>query len=145
MKCPKCANELTSIKRHGIAVQSCPSCHGMWLERQELSELEDESFYFGEHAKGALVADATATAHQCPECPAKLTEFNYRFNDLRLELCPAGHGYWLDESEDDRVLAIMKKEQLETARSIRAEDQWAKTLNHMRTPSFFDKLRDFFR
>jgi hypothetical protein len=34
----------------------------MWLEHQELDQLEDEVFDFGEHAKGTLVVDLTSTS-----------------------------------------------------------------------------------
>ena len=145
MKCPKCSAELTAAVRHKLPVAYCAACHGMWLERQELGQLEDEVFFLGDHAKGTLVDEPAPTDHKCPECSAALTEFNYRFNDLRIEACTNGHGYWLDETEDDRILAVMKKEQLDSVRAIHAEDKWSNTLKHLRSPSFLDKVRDLLR
>ncbi|MGH8141540.1 MAG: zf-TFIIB domain-containing protein, partial [Steroidobacteraceae bacterium] len=55
LKCPRCNVELVPTVRHKITVNYCHSCKGMWLERQELEQLEDEVFDFGEHAKGTLV------------------------------------------------------------------------------------------
>lgn len=144
LKCPQCGSELTPSTRHGVATQICASCKGMWLERQDLAKLEDEQFFLGEHAKGTLVADAQPTEHKCPQCGAALTRFNYRFNDLQLELCPNQHGFWLDQGEDDRILQIMNKEQHASADAIRAEDRWAKALQDMRSGSFLDRMKDKF-
>lgn len=145
MKCPKCNTELTPATRHKLKVEQCPSCKGMWLERQELDELEDEAFDWGDDAKGTLSLSSTPTTAKCPECGAPLERFRYRFFDLELEFCPNQHGYWLDAGEDDRVLELMKKEEADYKRKVLAEDQWATTLKRMRSPSFFDKIRNLLR
>jgi Zn-finger nucleic acid-binding protein len=116
----------------------------MWLEHQELDELEDEVFDFGEHAKGTLVVDLTPTTDKCPECSALLKKFRYRFYDLEMELCENQHGYWLDHDEDTRVLQLMEKEEKDLKTKLRAEDRWAAMLKHMRSRSFFSKLSDLF-
>ncbi len=145
MKCPQCNVDLTPAVRHRLKINTCPSCKGMWLEHPELEQLEDEVFDFGEHAKGTLVADLTATNHKCPECNTLLQRFRYRFYDLEMELCPNEHGYWLEESEDTRVLQIMKTEERDLKRKWRAEDQWAAMRRHMHSRSFLSKLRDLFQ
>ena len=144
MQCPKCNVALTSIVRHGLNVSSCPSCKGMWLENQELEQLEDEVFDFGEHAKGTLIADTQPTTDKCPQCGALLKRFRYRFYDLEMELCEHEHGYWLEADEDTRVLEVMKQEEKDLKRKWRAEHQWAAMLRHMRSRSFFSRLRDLF-
>jgi Zn-finger nucleic acid-binding protein len=90
------------------------------------------------------VENAAKTEHPCPVCSANLTEFTYRFQDLRIEACPNQHGFWLDQDEDARILDVMNKEQLDSARAIRAEDKWNATLQHMRSGSFLDRLKDLF-
>lgn len=144
MKCPKCGSDLVPTIRHKIQVEYCGSCKGMWLPSQELAELEDEVFDLGEHAKGTLVTAATPTAAKCPECNAPLTRFRYRFYDLEMEFCEREHGYWLDEDEDTRVLALMKEEEAELERKLVAEDKWRATLRHLRSRSFLSKVRDLF-
>jgi len=144
MKCPKCDVELIATTRHKLKVSSCPSCNGMWLEHQELDQLEDEVFDFGEHAKGTLVVAATPTTDKCPVCSAPLEKFRYRFYDLEMELCQSEHGYWLEHDEDTRVLELMKGEEKDLKRKLRAEDSWAAMLRHMRSRSFFSKLRELF-
>lgn len=116
----------------------------MWLQRQELGQLEDEVFDFGEHAKGTLVFSSTPTSAKCPECDAPLKRFKYRMFDLELEFCEHQHGYWLDAGEDTRVLQLMKKEETDERRSLSAEDQWGRMLKHMRSGSFLSKVRNLF-
>ena len=144
MKCPRCKSALTPTVRHKIKVNYCQTCKGMWLEHEELDQLEDEVFDFGEHAKGTLIFSSTPTSDQCPECTALLRRFRYRFYDLEMEFCENQHGYWLDDDEDTRVLELMKKEEAELKRKLLAEDRWAATLRHMRSRSFLSKLRDLF-
>ncbi len=144
VKCPRCGVDLLAAIRHKIQVNYCQSCKGMWLEHDELEELEDEVFDFGDRWKGTLVFSSAATTDRCPECTALLQRFSYRFYELQMEFCPNQHGYWLDDDEDTRVLELMKREEADLQRKLLAEDKWAVTLRHMRSRSFFSKLRDLF-
>jgi len=145
MKCPKCNAGLVPATRHKIAVNYCQSCKGMWLEYQELEQLEDEVFDFGDDEKGTLIFRSTATTDKCPECNANLRRFQYRLYDLELEFCENQHGYWLDEDEDTRVLGLMRKEEKDFQRKLLTEEKWATILHHMRSRSFLSKVRDLFR
>jgi Zn-finger nucleic acid-binding protein len=145
LKCPRCDAELLPAVRHKVPVHACPSCKGMWLKRRELEELEDEAFDFGEHAKGTLVPSSTPTRLKCPECDASLRLFQYRFYDLQMQFCENQHGYWLEDEEDTRVLELMKREETDLRRKLRAEDRWAATLRRMRSGSLLDRMRGLFR
>jgi len=61
-----------------------------------------------------------------------------------MEFCPNQHGYWLESDEDTRVLELMKREEQDLQRKLLAENKWARTLRHMRSRSFFSRLRDLF-
>jgi hypothetical protein len=141
MKCPNCQSELQTAVRHGIGVDVCPSCKGMWLNQQELDALEDEAFDLGDREKGTLVFATEASDRACPVCAKPLQGFMYRLYDLPLEFCVEGHGYFLDAGEDDRVLTLMRNEEKRLKRSERAEDRWASHLKHLRSGHFFDRLR----
>lgn len=145
MKCPKCNVDLVPAVRHKVNMSVCPSCKGMWLDAQELDQLENEAFDLGEDEKGTLVYDATPTTAGCPECGAPLQRFNYHAYALVLEFCPNQHGYWLEADEDERVLQLMKKEEQDFNRSVRADMQWSRTLQHLRSGSFLSKLKNLFR
>ena len=39
MKCPKCGQDLKEREMHGVKVDACPDCHGIWLDQGELELL----------------------------------------------------------------------------------------------------------
>jgi uncharacterized protein len=39
MVCPKCSNEMTPIVKHGVSLDTCVTCGGIWLDKGELGEL----------------------------------------------------------------------------------------------------------
>lgn len=143
MKCPNGDAELAPEKRDGVEMEICPSCHGMWLTRQELEQLEDEVFDFGDNEKGSLMLDSASSTRNCPECEKPLRTFEYRFYDLQLEFCPDQHGYWLDADEDKRVLELMKREEKNLGRKVLAEDRFAAHLRYLQSGSFMDRIRDW--
>ena len=145
MNCPNCGTELAPARRHGIDVETCPSCKGLWLNAKELDQLEDEAFDLGDAEKGTLVFAAEPSDRGCPECGQPLQGFQYRLYDLPLEFCAQGHGYFLDAGEDDRVLALMREEEARLKRSDQAEARWTAHLKHLRSSDFIEKLRDLLR
>ena len=145
MKCPRCNVDLVDTKRDDMDVGYCQSCKGMWLSCQELEQLEDEVFDFGEDEKGSLMLGSTATNCKCPQCGNLLRGFQYRLYDLEMDYCEDGHGYWLTEDEDKRVLELMKKEEKDLGIKVLAEDRWAAHLQYLRSGSVMDKVRDLIR
>jgi uncharacterized protein len=43
MKCPTDGSILTMSERHGIEIDYCPSCRGVWLDRGELDKILDRA------------------------------------------------------------------------------------------------------
>ena len=41
MKCPVCDEKLREVQKHGVAVDICPDCKGVWLDRGELEKILD--------------------------------------------------------------------------------------------------------
>ena len=39
MHCPKCGQDLVTLKLHGVEVDQCPHCNGMWLDAGELEQV----------------------------------------------------------------------------------------------------------
>ncbi len=39
--CPRCGSTLTMSERHGIEIDYCPQCRGVWLDRGELDKIID--------------------------------------------------------------------------------------------------------
>ena len=145
MKCPVCSIDLVPSKQNGLDVEYCPSCNGTWLSREELDELEDEAFDFGDDEKGSLMLGSTSTTRKCPQCDKLMKSFQYRLYDLQMDFCEDGHGYWLDAGEDKRVLELMRKEESDLERKVLAEDKWSSYVKGVRSDSFLDKVRNLFR
>jgi uncharacterized protein with PIN domain len=40
MRCPKCGGHLTERLHHGVRIDECPECHGVFLDKGELELLE---------------------------------------------------------------------------------------------------------
>lgn len=38
-RCPKCGTRLVTTRQHGILVEECPGCRGVWLDHGELELL----------------------------------------------------------------------------------------------------------
>lgn len=39
LKCPKCGADLATVDRHGVQIDQCPECHGLWLDAGEFDTL----------------------------------------------------------------------------------------------------------
>jgi hypothetical protein len=37
--CPRCGTSLKEMKLHGVVVDECPSCRGIWLDAGELEQI----------------------------------------------------------------------------------------------------------
>lgn len=49
LQCPKCDSKLDTHERHGVVIEECPGCKGVFLDRGELEQLIDaESRYLAE-------------------------------------------------------------------------------------------------
>ncbi len=114
-----------------MKVAECPKCKGMWLTPLQLDQLEDIKFNV-DHLKGSILVSSVETDLPCPVCQAHLYEFNYRFHQLRLDHCPKQHGFWLDRSEDKRILEIMVQRRKDAYRIVGANTFWDKTIQNIR-------------
>ena len=146
MKCPKDGAELAAKSYKGeISVDQCPQCNGMWLDAEELDQLEDLEFDVDKF-KGSLVHREAPTQYPCPHCGQPLHEFQYRLRSLLLDFCMEnGHGFWLDAGEADRVLELMTEREKDIERKFSAEAEFQQMLNQFRRKTFIDKLRSLLR
>jgi uncharacterized protein len=63
MKCPKDGYDLTSSENHGVQIETCPHCGGMWLDAGELEAVarEDHSSLLTR-----VLSDALSTFRRSP-------------------------------------------------------------------------------
>ncbi len=94
--CPKCQGRLHEqrLKASGVRVDTCPSCRGMWFERDELAT-------HSAAVEGRLVPgmDASISRRPCPACHVPMTKFKYSGTDVEVDLCEECRGVWLDIGE----------------------------------------------
>ncbi len=55
MKCPKCGMDLSTIQMHGVNVDHCSACGGVWLDNGEVEQMLNH-----EAAHGVLSKIASA-------------------------------------------------------------------------------------
>jgi Zn-finger nucleic acid-binding protein len=145
MNCPRCHKELKqqTIYRD-IEVDTCPQCQGIWLEFEELDQLEDTVFDRDE-LKGTTIFDTWPAGLSCPDCGQEMKGFSYRYYDLKLDYCVKEHGFWLDKGEEQRVRELMKAESKNLARKFGMEERWGGIVRNLKSKSFFSKIKDLLR
>ncbi len=138
MNCPNCGFELRQESYKGVDIDRCSECAGLWLGAPDLDRLEDRDFDETE-VEGATLHEAQQGDLLCPACRERMHKFNYRYYDLGLQFC-SKHGYWIDKSEEKRVLQIMEKESKALMNNLSAETRWANTLIKLKSPAFWGQL-----
>ena len=48
VQCPQCRSEMVTQRRHGVEVDLCPFCRGVWLDRGELDQIVERSSRYTE-------------------------------------------------------------------------------------------------
>ena len=118
MKCPFHHANLKTINYHGVDVDICPSCQGIWFDKGELKEYLDN---FLTEKKDIPVSDFQVgnavnkislppqTSLDCPRCGKSLVSFNYAYNsNILLEKCLNCNGIWVDGGKLTKLANYMK-------------------------------------
>ena len=144
MDCPKCGSGLKTEKYKGMEVDKCVSCEGMWLDYPELDQLEDTAMDEDE-LKGSMITREMGSEITCPKCHGATQQFQYRYNELWLDVCEAEHGFWLDKGEEKRVIELMEQRVKDLNRTTSAEQDWARLLGRVRSRSLLKRIKDFMK
>lgn len=144
MNCPKCSSQLLKEKYKSIDIDKCAICHGIWLDFNELDQLEDTVLQ-DDNLKGTMITRPHESTIQCPKCQGDMQQFRYRYNELFLDACTANHGFWLDKGEEKQIVELMERRVKKLKRSSKAEQEWSRFLSNRGANSIFDKLKNAFR
>lgn len=140
--CPVDGGELAEHRLHGVHVDRCEVCKGMWLDPNELGEVEataaDEDV-----RRGMLEYGERPSELRCPVCGRAMTTFNYRAHGVHIDTC-SEHGYWLDKGEDRAVLDVIRKRKGELRRIPGAEAAWDAARRGGSGGGISDRLKRFF-
>jgi hypothetical protein len=73
MKCPKDGYDLTSSEFHGVQIETCPRCGGMWLDAGELDAVahEDRSNVLTRVLSDALSTFRLSSRSRRPDKPTR--------------------------------------------------------------------------
>ncbi len=102
MQCPKCLSDMEVLDYHGIEIDRCTDCFGMWfdhLEREDLKTLEGaESIDIGDEFVGAKYNEILDVP--CPKCKVKMNHvLQTEAFEIKFESCPQCHGAYFDAGE----------------------------------------------
>ena len=101
IKCPKCHAKMKRIAFHGIEVDQCTQCRGIWFD---LLEHEDLKKTFGSELidTGRTPSDASSDARvlSCPRCQARMgSTHDIEQPHIVYEKCSACSGVFFDAGE----------------------------------------------
>lgn len=85
MNCPTDGTTLLMSERHGIEIDYCPQCRGIWLDRGELDKILERVQNESQAAEAPAAAPMPPT-YQQPVAPARYQEPRYeepRYGDPR--------------------------------------------------------------
>jgi Zn-finger nucleic acid-binding protein len=143
VNCPVDGTALTSEHEGAIRLARCPSCKGEWFEPDQLEALELAASN-PEAVAGTLEYSERPSTKKCPSCAVLMASFDFRGTPLELDICKAGHGFWLDGGEEKELRTAMADRESDLQRADRATGAW----NRERLGGFHkgigDRLRDIF-
>jgi Zn-finger nucleic acid-binding protein len=101
--CPRCRVPLFETSVHGVALDGCGTCGGIWLDndgtRAVMQRADPELLGMAERAeKHAKATPDRGPAVPCPQCAQPMKRIAVSGTTLMLDICVA-HGTWFDAHE----------------------------------------------
>jgi uncharacterized protein len=115
MKCPICKN--TKLKQeifHNVEVDYCPTCLGIWFNKDELRWAKDNKDKDLNWMDIDLWKDQTkfkvsrGDRRVCPSCRVPLYEVYYGDSGIIVDVCNLCEGVWLDRKEFLKITSWLK-------------------------------------
>ena len=128
MNCPRDGDSLHTEQLHGIEVDACHTCRGIWLDPDELDKLEATAPSTEEERRATVVYGERPSELNCPACGKQMTAFDYRAHAVQIDMCTE-HGWWLDAGEEGRVREIIEERVHDLARKYGAETAFSRFLS----------------
>jgi Zn-finger nucleic acid-binding protein len=110
--CPNCGRALEESELDHIAVHDCPACRGIWFERDELRDAKDNADPNLRWLDFDVFKAADTTSRQpdkpCPHCGQAMNVLAYPHSKVKIDVCEADHGVWLDRGEFDELIKTLE-------------------------------------
>lgn len=115
MICPRDNNLLASVNYKDTNIDICKHCRGMWLDKNELEKIKDETDPFLEIVKVDLWEEKEKMKLEhgevvCPKDGTPMYKIKYDESGIDVDYCPLCQGIWLDGEEMDKIIDYLKKE-----------------------------------
>ncbi len=114
VNCPLCEKEMRKSLFYGNEIDFCPSCLGIWFEKDELRRAKDEK----EETLNWLDVDLwdkeedfriSKEEKKCPSCSLPMYEVEYGESKIKVDLCGVCEGVWLDRGEFKKIIEHLKE------------------------------------
>lgn len=113
--CPDCHIALTPKSFHGITIDACSRCAGIFFDDGEMSQLKKMGLRAMEELEDMVTPTVTVEATTdklrcCPSCGVGMDEFRYMYDArLLLDQCDHCGGIWVQDGELDRISHILRE------------------------------------
>lgn len=118
--CPVCQPpvKMNLYEVHGVEIESCPKCRGIFLDNDELRKLKDRSVenswmklnWVDDEVEAVENSIAIETSRFCPKCGSvKMIATHYGDSEILMDICPRCKGMWLDQDEFNEIISILKE------------------------------------
>ncbi len=128
MKCPADKSELEKIVyEQSVEVDSCNKCQGIWLDANELEQIQDIKLndytdelgripdYVGKSILMAKTRDNNTL--DCPKCDRQMERKEYGYcSQIYIDSCINGHGIWLDKDELKDLEVFFERSRIQSAK-----------------------------
>ena len=118
MNCPACKSALTENYYHGILVDKCNSCQGIWFDHGEIKPylthiIKDRPELPEDRLDSQREVVPQNKIYQelkyCPRCQVSMKAINYAYDsNVILDRCPSCKGLWADGGEVLRLATHAK-------------------------------------
>lgn len=116
MKCPRCGSALAKVTEKSTKLDRCAKCGGTWYDDHELGMLKDKESH-GDYRwidvelwrdKDKFLAKKQERL-ACPKDGQTMLTVHYGEFPIRVDICPACKGKWLDRDEYQKIVKYLEE------------------------------------
>lgn len=105
MNCPACKDTLVILELHGIEIDYCTNCSGIWLDAGELELMIDDETERAKLIQSlAVVQGIKERKLKCPVCKRKMEKVKHNLVEVIADKCVKNHGIWFDKGELEEII-----------------------------------------
>lgn len=98
--CPKCGAEIDLVSYEGMSFESCPNCHGFFLQSHEYITNKEDLENAPELPERLDSKELDLMEIKCPSCGILMAKCQPEHRKhLTLDICPSCLGIWFDQGE----------------------------------------------